>query len=150
MAGAGVGLVLARTLARVLVSSLSIGGNQVFLNLNADWRVFTFTATVAILATVLFGLMPALRATRIAPGEAMKAGSRGLTADRQRFGVRRVLVVSQVAFSLVLLVGALLFARSLRNLLTVDLGFRRTCILIHQSRSHAAQPAGRAPHGSRA
>lgn len=83
-----------------------------------------------MLATVLFGLMPALRATRIAPGEAMKAGSRGLTADRQRFGLRRVLVVSQVAFSLVLLVGALLFTRSLRNLLTVDLGFQRTGILI--------------------
>jgi predicted permease len=102
----------------------------VFLNLNADWRVFAFTATVAMLATVLFGLMPALRVTHIAPGEAMRAGGRGFTADRQRFGLRRLLAVSQVAFSLVLLVSAMLFTRSLRNLLTVDLGFHRTGILI--------------------
>ena len=130
VAGAGAGLLLAHTLARFLISFLSTQGNQVFLNLKADWRVFAFTAAVAMLATVLFGLVPALRATRIAPGEAMKAGSRGMTADRQRFGLRRALVVSQVAFSLVLLVGALLFTRSLRNLLTVDLGFQRTGILV--------------------
>ena len=133
VAGAGAGLLLARTLARFLASFLSTRFNEVFLNLNPDWRVFAFTASVASLATVLFGLMPALRATRIAPGEAMKAAGRGATADRQRFGMRRVLVVSQVAFSLVLLVGALLFIRSLRNLLTVDLGFQRTGILIAET-----------------
>ena len=130
VAGAGTGLLLARALARLLTSFLSTQGDEVFLNLNPDWRVFAFTAAVATLATVLFGLVPALRATRVAPGEAMKAGGRGLTSDRQRFGIRRGLVVSQVAFSLVLLVGALLFTRSLRNLLTVDLGFQRTGILV--------------------
>jgi len=129
-AGAGAGLVLARTLAGFLVSFLSTQGNLVFLNLSPDWRVVTFTAAAAFLATVLFGLMPALRATRSDPGLAMKSGSRGLTADRQRFGLRRALVVAQVALSLVLLVGALLFTRSLRNLLTLDLGFRRTGILV--------------------
>jgi len=130
VAGAGAGLLLAHTLARFLASFLSTGSNEVFLNLNPDWRVFAFTAGVASVATVLFGLMPALRATRIAPGEAMKAGGRGLTADRQRFGLRRVLVISQVAFSLALIVVALLFTRSLRNLLTLDLGFQRTGILV--------------------
>jgi predicted permease len=130
VAGAGAGLLLARTLARFLTSFLSTRFNEVFLNLNPDWRVFAFTAGVASVATVLFGLMPALRATRIAPGDAMKAGGRGLTADRQRFGLRRVLVISQVAFSLALIVVALLFTRSLRNLLTVDLGFQRTGILV--------------------
>ncbi len=130
VAGAGAGLLLARVLARFLITLLSTQWDQVFLNLDPDWRVLAFTATVAMLATVLFGLMPALRATRIVPGEAMKAGDRGLTADRQRFGLRRGLVVSQVAFSLMLLVCALLFTRSLRNLLTVDLGFQRTGILI--------------------
>jgi len=130
LAGAGAGLLLARTLAHFLTLFLSTRFNEVLLNLNPDWRVFAFTAGVASGATVLFGLMPALRATRIAPGEAMKAGGRGATADRQRFGMRRVLVVSQVAFSLVLLVGALLFTQSLRNLLNVDLGFRRTGMLV--------------------
>ena len=130
VAGAGAGLLLSRTLARSLLAFLSTRENQVFLNLDPDWRVFTFTAGIAALATILFGLIPALRATRTAPGEAMKTGSRSFTADRQRLGLRRVLVVAQVAFSLVLLVGALLFTRSLRNLLTVDLGFERSGILI--------------------
>ena len=130
LGGAGAGLLLARLLARFLTSLLSTQGDEVFLNLNPDWRVFAFTAAVATLATVLFGLMPALRGTRVAPGEAMKTGGRGLTTDRQGLGMRQGLVVSQVAFSLVLLVGALLFTRSLRNLLTVNLGFQRTGILI--------------------
>ena len=130
VAGGGAGLFLAGTLSKLLALLLSTSENQVVLTLSTDWRVFAFTASVAMLATVLFGLMPALRVTRIAPGEAMKAGGRGLTADRPRFGLRRVLVISQVAISLALIVGALLFTRSLRNLLTADLGFQRNGILI--------------------
>jgi predicted permease len=130
VAGGGAGLLLAGGLAKLLASFLSTRETQVFLTVSPDWRVLAFTAAVAMMATVLFGLAPALRVTRVAPGEAMKAGGRGLTPDRQRFGLRRALVISQVAFSLVLIVGALLFTRSLRNLLTVDLGFRRTGILI--------------------
>jgi predicted permease len=60
----------------------------------------------------------------------MRASSRGLTADRGKFGLRRALVISQVALSLVLLVGALLFAGSMRNLLTMDPGFRENNLLI--------------------
>ncbi|HXJ96350.1 MAG TPA: ABC transporter permease [Terriglobia bacterium] len=130
LAGAAAGLLLARSLAGFVVSFLSTQGNRLFLNIDPDWRVFGFTAVMAMLATVLFGLLPVLRSTRIPSLEAMKAGSRGMTATRERFGLRRALVVSQVALSLVLLVGALLFTRSLRNLLSVDLGFQRTGILI--------------------
>src|SRR6185312_478290 len=64
------------------------------------------------------------RATRIEPGAAMKAAGRGLTAGRERFTLRRALVVVQVALSLVLVAGALLFSRSLNKLLTVETGFR--------------------------
>jgi len=130
VAGGGAGLLLAGTLARSLLAFLGPGGNQVFLNLDPDWRVFAFAAGIAALVTVLFGLIPALRATQTAPGEAMKAGGRALGPDRRRFGLRRLLVVAQVAFSLVLVVGALLFTRSLRNLLSLNLGFQRTGILI--------------------
>ena len=79
---------------------------------------------------LLFGLMPAIRVTGTAPGAAMKAGSRGSTDTRERFGLRRALVVVQVALSLVLVVGALLFVRSLRNLMTVDAGFRQDGLLV--------------------
>ena len=128
--GAGLGLFVAQTLSQFLVSFLSTQRSSLFLNVNPDWRVLSFTAAVAILTCVLFGMAPALRATGIAPAEAMKAGNRGLAPARERFGLRQVLVVSQVALSLVLVLGALLFSRSLRNLLTLDAGFRQNDVLI--------------------
>ena len=95
------------------------------MDVTGDWRVFAFVALLAASACVIFGLVPAIRATAASPGAAMKAGSRGSTDSRQRFGLRRALVVAQVALSLVLVVGALLFVRSFRNLVTLDAGFRQ-------------------------
>ena len=60
----------------------------------------------------------------------MKPGGRGLTAGRDRVRLRRALVVAQLALSLVLVVGALLFARTLRNLATLDPGFRADGVLV--------------------
>jgi hypothetical protein len=60
----------------------------------------------------------------------MKASGRGMTAGRERFSLRRALVVAQVALSLVLVAGALLFSRSLDKLLTVDTGFSQEGILL--------------------
>ena len=129
-AGAALGASLARWLSQVLVSLISTESDRWLLDLAPDWRVFAFAASLAILTCVLFGLAPALRATLTSPGAAMKAGGRGLTASRERFSLRRALVISQIALSLVLLAGALLFARSLRNLLSVDPGFRSDGVLI--------------------
>jgi predicted permease len=128
--GAAGGIVVAQLLSRYLVSMLSTDGNPVFLELRPDWTVLAFTASLGILTCILFGLYPALRATRTEPVAAMRSDGRGATASREKFGIRRVLVVSQVALSLVLLVGALLFVRSLRNLLTLDAGFREDGVLI--------------------
>jgi predicted permease len=111
------------------VSLLTTGGQSLFVDLGVDWRVLSFTAGLAVLTCVLFGLAPALRATKVEPGTAMKTGGRGMTATRERFGLRRALVLSQVALSTVLLVGALLFVRSLNNLLTVDPGFQQDGIV---------------------
>ena len=128
--GAVAGAFLAQSLSQALVALISTEGSQWFLDLGMDWRVRGFIAGRAVLTCVLFGLTPALRATRAAPAAAMKAAGRGMTASRERFGLRRVLVVTQVAFSLVLLVCALLFSRSLRNLMAVDAGFQQDGILI--------------------
>jgi len=128
--GAAVGIFLARFLTRYLVGFLSTVGNPVFMELGLDWRVLGFTAAVAVLTCILFGLTPALRATQTNPASTMKAAGRSVTADKQRFGLRRGLVIGQVALSLVLLIGALLFVRSLRNLLTVDTGFSQSGLLI--------------------
>ncbi|HYL74093.1 MAG TPA: ABC transporter permease [Bryobacteraceae bacterium] len=129
--GAALGLLLARNLSQLLVTFLSTEGDPLFVDLNLDWPVLAFTTALAIVTCVLFGLTPALRATRTEPVSAMKAGGgRGTTASRERFGLRRLLVVSQVALSLVLLVGALLFVRSLRNLVTLNPGFRQSGVLV--------------------
>jgi putative ABC transport system permease protein len=128
--GAAIGLVLSNSVGKFLVSLISTARNRVFVDLTPDWRVLGFTLGLAVLTCFLFGLAPALRATRDGSGEALKAGGRGNTAGRERFGLRRALVTFQVALSLVLLVGALLFSRSLGNLLSVDPGFRANGILI--------------------
>jgi predicted permease len=121
--GASFGIVLASPLSRILVSSISTQNNPLSLTLEMDWRTLTFVAGLTVLTTLLFGLIPALRATRTAPEKAIRSDGRGLTAGRERFRLQRILVVSQVALSFVLLLGALLCVRSLRNLRTTDLGF---------------------------
>jgi putative ABC transport system permease protein len=128
--GAAMGLTIAQWLSRFLVSFLTTQGNSLFIDLQADWRLLAFTAGVATFTCILFGLAPALRATRISPQAAMKAGSRGVTTAHERFGLRRALVVTQVAMSLVLLFGAILFTRTLRNLMTVQAGFQENGILV--------------------
>jgi putative ABC transport system permease protein len=128
--GALLGALLAQGLSTYLVGFLTTTNSPIFVDLGTDWRLLGFTAALAILTCILFGLTPAIRATKTSPGAVMKASSRGLTAGRERFGLRRALVVSQVALSLVLLVGALLFVRSLQNLLTLDAGFRSEGLLI--------------------
>jgi putative ABC transport system permease protein len=130
--GSALGALLSGLLSDFLVSLLSTQQNQLFLDLSTDWPVLGFTAGMAILTCVLFGLTPALRASRVAPTEAMKASGRGLTAGRERFTLRRALVVAQVALSLMLVVGALLFSRSLGKLLAADVGFRQEGVLIAQ------------------
>ena len=130
VAGGALGLLVAGTVSQFLVSLLSTQGNTLFLDLALDWRVLGFMAATTALTCILFGLTPALRATRVAPGEAMKAAGRGLTSSRERLDLRRALAASQVSLSLVLLAGALLFTRSLYKLLTQNLGFREGGVLV--------------------
>src|SRR5438309_12040314 len=95
-----------------------------------DWRVLAFTAGLAALTTVSLGLAPALRATRAEPAMLLQSGSWGATVGRELFSLRRILIVSQVGLSVVLLMGALLFVRSLRNLTTLNVGFQQTGIMV--------------------
>jgi predicted permease len=136
--GAALGAGLAAFLSRGLVAFLTTDNNRMFVGLGVDWRVLGFTAAMAVLTCLLFGLAPALRATRVAPASVMRASGRGLTAGRERFSLRRALVVAQVAMSLVLLAGALLFVRSLQKLLSVDPGFRPEGIVAVQVDFRAA------------
>ena len=128
--GGALGLLLAGALSHVLLASLGTEGDPLFLDLKLDWRLLAFALGLASLTCILFGLVPALRASRVSPAEAFKTAGRSATASRKRFGFRQALVVSQVALSLVLVVGALLFSGSLRNLLAVDAGFSQKGVVV--------------------
>ena len=122
--GTALGIGIAQALSRILVWALSTGNDAVTLSTETDWRVFLFAASVAALTCIVFGVAPALRSMRTEPLHAMKAGSRGMTGSRQGFSMQRLMVVMQISVSLVLLVGALLFVRSFRSLMTLDPGMR--------------------------
>jgi predicted permease len=130
LAGALLGVAVARALSAGLVRYLTTEPGTVFLELAMDWRVLGFTAGLSMLTCLLFGLTPALKVTTAAPAQIISLAGRGLTATRERFSLRRGLVVTQVSLSLVLLVGALLFVRSLRNILTLDAGFERDGMVV--------------------
>ncbi|HTS11749.1 MAG TPA: ABC transporter permease [Candidatus Limnocylindrales bacterium] len=130
VAGAVCGGFLAALLSRFLIAFISTPENPVFLDMPMDWRVLAFAAGLAVLTTILFGLAPAVRAGNVPIGSVLKTDGRGMTAGRKRFRFQRMLVASQVALSLVLLAGALLFARSLRNLTSRDPGFQQDGILV--------------------
>ena len=128
--GAVLGVVLANGLSRFLVSYLSGDSGRIFVSLATDWRVLGFTAGLAVLTCIVFGLMPALKATSAPPARVMSLAGRGNTATRERFSLRRSLVIMQVALSLVLVFTALAFASSLRKILTLDAGFQRDGVLV--------------------
>jgi putative ABC transport system permease protein len=145
VAGAGLGLLLARALSRFLVSFLATGNDPTLVELPQDLRIFGFAAVLAILTCLIFASTPVMSAARTEPGEALKSGSRTVTAGRERLGLNRLLIASQIAVSLVLLMGTLLFARSLRNLNTLDPGFQEHGVLVADlGFSRLELPPGRA------
>lgn len=130
-AGAALGLVFARWGATLLVRFISTGENAVFLDLSLDGRVLGFTAALAVLAAILFGVLPALRSTRVSLTAAMKGSDTGVhdgLSLRLRSG--RWIIATQVACSLVLLVVSGLFLRSLQKLVFLDIGFDRSNVLV--------------------
>jgi putative ABC transport system permease protein len=127
--GAALALLFAQWFSRLLIGQLSTGTAIVYLDLTLNWRILGFTATVSLLTALLFGTLPALRASRAHPSDAIKEHGRNAGGDgRFRFG--NVLVVAQVALSLVLIVAAGLFTRTFATLATRDLGFDRDAVLI--------------------
>ncbi len=136
--GAAIGLLFAQWGSRLLVRQLSTSTNTVFLDLPLDWRVLGFTAGVAIATAVLFGMAPALRGTRVQPNDALKSQGRGVVGDG-RLGLGNVLVVLQVALSLVLVVAAGLFVRTFSSLASLDPGFDRHPILVVSLNAQRAQ-----------
>ncbi len=120
--GAVLGLALAIAGTRV-VAHLSAFNLPLLNSVRIDGNALAFTLLAAVLTGVLFGVLPALQAPALAMQDTLKEGGRGLSAGKRRAWLRNGLVVSEIAFASVLLVGAGLLVRSFVRVLDVNLGF---------------------------
>ena len=121
------GLVFASATAPLIVNLLSPTDYPAYLDLHIEWRLLAFVAGIGVATVILFGLIPAIRASGVAPFEALKAGSGGMSG---RIGILRVLLAAEVGFSfMVLFVGGLLLL-SFQRLTSVDLGFSKNGVIL--------------------
>ena len=141
--GAVLGLLVATWASDALVTQMSTWFDRVTLDVSLDWRVVAFTVLTTIATALLFGLMPAFRASQVTPVSALKdltsAGPRAARASG-----RGGLVATQVALSLMLVIAAGLFIRTFDRLLAVPLGFDSDRVLvveINASRTESATGA---------
>ena len=128
-AGTVIGLLLAHWGSQLLVRATSYRLQRSFLDLSPDLRVLLFVLGVSVATALIFGLAPALQLANSAPQIVLKESSRA-AAGRRRWELTRMLVPAQIALSIVVLFGATLFVRSLRGLLTQDLGFQKQGVLL--------------------
>jgi putative ABC transport system permease protein len=128
LAGGALGLILAVWWSDLLVA---LGKQNIprALHVGLDWRVLGFTLLVSILTGVVFGLVPAIHSSKTELTESLKEGGRGSGEGARRNGVRGVLVVSELAIAVILLVGAGLLIQSLWRLRQVTPGFNPENVL---------------------
>jgi putative ABC transport system permease protein len=128
-AGSAIGLVFASWGSALLVGQLSRLDAQIVLELEPDAVVIGFTAVLASFATILFGLAPALHATRVRPITAQR-GRAGARGEDGAAGPTSVLIAAQVSLSVVLVLGAALFMRTFERLVHAPLGFDADRVLL--------------------
>jgi predicted permease len=126
--GGALGVGLAALADRLLLRMISGGADVIPLDVSINLRLLLFNLAITVATALLFGIVPALRGTRVELTDALKDG-RGPASGTSRSPIGKVLIVAQVAISLVLTVGAILFIRSLVNLTNVDTGFNREGVL---------------------
>ena len=143
--GAAGGLLLARWGSRLLLALASDGSPAIPLDTRLDLPVIAFTGAVSIVAVVLFGLVPALRTSRVDLATVLRASARSLTGASggwaRQFSTGQLLIAAQVGLSLVLLIGASLLVRSLQHVQNAPTGLDRDHLVIvdvdAQSRGYA-------------
>ncbi|HEY3743619.1 MAG TPA: ABC transporter permease, partial [Bryobacteraceae bacterium] len=120
---------------RFLTILLANGEANFTLHADLNWHVLTVAAALSLLTGILFGIAPALRSTRVDLISALKevrASQPAAHHKHWRISLNHLLVVSQIAVSLLMLVGAGLFVRTLQNLQSIDIGFNREHVLLFQ------------------
>jgi len=130
LAGGALGFLVAGWGTQALVAMISTGENPMVLDLRPDPRVLLFTALASILTGILFGIAPAFRATKVDLASAIKETAANVTEGRRGHLLGKVLVVAQVSASLVLMIGAGLFVRTLQNMQNRSLGFNQKSLLL--------------------
>jgi predicted permease len=138
--GALIGALLANAVARGIAAFLAIGRIPIVLDVGVDARALAVTGGLCLLAAILAGLIPALRASGAVTSEHARFGPALRGASRSSLPVMRWLVVFQLAVSIVILVGGSLLVRTLRNLEALDAGFRPAGVL-----TLSVQPVGASP-----
>jgi predicted permease len=130
--GGALGLVVAELGSVALVAFGEGNSRPPDFDVSPDWRVVAFTMGVSLLTGLLFGLMPAFRSTHVRLAETMKSQTRSVigSGGQGRVPLGKLLIAGQIAFSLLLLIVAALFARSLQQLTRVDVGFDRDRVLM--------------------
>jgi predicted permease len=137
LAGGALGVAFAAGASRLLVRMVSGGPETIPLNVSIDTRMLLFTLAVTLITALLFGSIPAMRATRLELTQSLK-DRQGAATVRGKGLLAKSLIVSQVAFSLLLVLAAGLFLRSLVNLTRVDLGFdKQNVLFLHLDESSA-------------
>jgi predicted permease len=123
------GVMLAWWGSRLLILMASAEAEALPIDVTPNARILGFTLLVSLLSALIFGIAPALRAARLEPNSSLKGG-RGGTQAASQSALGKTLVVAQVALSLLLLVGAGLFVRTLINLQNVPTGFNQQNVLL--------------------
>lgn len=139
--GGFLGVLLALGGVRSLTARLAVSGPAFPLRAELNWNVFGIALAISVATGLLFGLAPALQATRVDVVPALKGDREGERRSRRRFAPFRlshVLVVAQIGLSMILLAGAGLFVRTLSNLQAVDLGFNRENVLLFKLNARQA------------
>jgi predicted permease len=136
--GAVLGVASAWKASHLLLTMATTSPQAAEMNVSPDLRVLAFSLALTLFTALLFGMAPAIRATRLDLTGSLKQG-RGIAAPSARISLARGLIVVQIALSLVLLAGASLFLRSLVNLTKVDTGFDRQNVLIFSLDEGAAE-----------
>ena len=127
--GASGGAIAGVALARTLASVATTPGFPLFLDFQLDWTTASYLGVLMVVSTLLIGLLPALRASRVDPRSDLSEGKTS-TEGRRRQRIRKALAAAQIAGSVVLLVVCGLFIRSVQSLQSVDLGFDANRVLL--------------------
>ncbi len=122
--GGAIGIVMALVGVRLFDAAVADSGKPYWIQFTMDWVVLSYVAAICVLTGVLFGLAPALQVSRTNVNEVLKEGGRGTAGNRRAGVMSGIMVVFELALTIVLLVGAGLMIRSFLKLYSQDVGFR--------------------------